>query len=79
MNDLAVLFKDMSTLVVEQNTILDRIDFNIEVAHTNVKKGNIQLDKTLKREQSWRARGCMSCLVTWNLVLIGLLVFKHAV
>ena len=32
-NDLAVLFKDLSVLVVEQGTILDRIDYNIEQAH----------------------------------------------
>ena len=30
--DLAVLFKDLNELVVEQGTILDRIDFNIESA-----------------------------------------------
>lgn len=50
MNELAVVFKELSTLVVEQGTILDRIDFNIEQAHTNLKLGNKELTKTLKRE-----------------------------
>jgi len=29
MNDLAEMFQDLSNLVVEQGTVLDRIDFNI--------------------------------------------------
>ena len=49
-NELAVVFKELSNLVVEQGTILDRIDFNIEQAHTYVKKANVEFKKTLKRE-----------------------------
>ena len=36
-NNLAVLFKELSILVVEQGTILDRIDYNIECAHKDTK------------------------------------------
>lgn len=39
MNDLAVLFKELSTLVVEQGTIVDRIDYNIETALVSTKQG----------------------------------------
>jgi len=75
---LAVLFKDLSNLVIEQGTVLDRIDYNILDAKKNVKKGNIELEKTLKREKSWRARGCMTCLITGILIMVVLLVVKHA-
>lgn len=49
-NDLAVLFKELSELVVDQGNILDRIDYNIEQAVRNTKKGKVQLVKVaLKR------------------------------
>jgi syntaxin 16 len=67
----------LSTLVIEQGTILDRIDYNIEDARQNVKKANVELNKTLKRESSCRARGCMGCLFTSILICTGLLVMKH--
>lgn len=76
-NELAVVFKELSTLVVEQGTVLDRIDYNIEHAKQNIEKGNVELQKTFKRESSWRAKGCISCQVTWILVCTGLLVLKH--
>jgi syntaxin 16 len=47
MNELAVLFKDLSHLVVEQGTVLDRIDYNLQKSKTNMTKANKELDKTL--------------------------------
>eukprot|EP00826_Nyctotherus_ovalis_P027109 TRINITY_DN2113_c0_g1_i2.p1 TRINITY_DN2113_c0_g1~~TRINITY_DN2113_c0_g1_i2.p1 ORF type:complete len:252 (-),score=73.06 TRINITY_DN2113_c0_g1_i2:176-931(-) len=44
-NDLAVLFKELSELVIDQGNILDRIDYNIEQAVRNTKKGKGQLVK----------------------------------
>ena len=43
MNNLSDLFRDVSNLVVEQGTVLDRIDFHIQDARGNVKKGNKDL------------------------------------
>ena len=53
--ELAVLFKDLSVLVVEQGTVLDRIDYNITTAVHSVKQGNKHLDQTLKVERSMRS------------------------
>ena len=76
-NELAVVFKELSTLVVEQGTILDRIDYNIQHAKQHVQKGNKELEKTYKRESSWRAKGFISCQLTWIFVCVGILVLKH--
>ena len=45
-NELASIFKDMQNLVMQQGTILDRIDYNIENAAIKVNEGKKNLEKT---------------------------------
>ena len=50
-NELAELFKEMQNLVMQQGTILDRIDYNIDIASININKGKkniIKADKHMK-------------------------------
>ena len=47
-NDLAEIFKDMQNLVMEQGTILDRIDYNIESSIINIKESNKNLKKAIE-------------------------------
>ena len=47
-NDLAQIFKDMQTLVMEQGTILDRIDYNIDIASSNISQGKKNITKADK-------------------------------
>ena len=50
-NELADLFKEMQNLVMQQGTILDRIDYNIDIASTNINKGKksiVKADKHMK-------------------------------
>lgn len=54
--DLAVLFKELSTLVIEQGTIIDRIDYNVEDALDKSKKGKVHLQKARKAQKSNRSR-----------------------
>ncbi|AAB61065.1 contains similarity to syntaxin [Arabidopsis thaliana] len=44
-NDLAQIMKDLSALVIDQGTIVDRIDYNIENVATTVEDGLKQLQK----------------------------------
>ena len=76
-NDLAVLFKDLSVLVVEQGTILDRIDYNIECAHKDVKKAVVHLEKTRDIEKSARSKGVIICLSISILICVIFMVIKH--
>jgi syntaxin 16 len=54
--DLAVLFKELSTLVIEQGTIIDRIDYNVEDALDKSKKGKVHLQGARKAQKSNRSR-----------------------
>jgi hypothetical protein len=38
--DLAQIMKDLSTLVIDQGTVLDRIDYNMEQVSLKVRTGN---------------------------------------
>ena len=52
MNELNDLFRDLSLLVFEQGTVLDRIDTKIEVAIQEVESGNQQLQQANEHQKS---------------------------
>ena len=55
MNGLAELYKEMSTLVIAQGTIMDRIDENVFEARYQAHIGKEQIQKTKVAEKSVRA------------------------
>lgn len=57
--ELAALFKELSVLVIEQGTVLDRIDYNIEDALVHSKKGKKHLVAAKKASESSRSRNIM--------------------
>ena len=75
-NELAVLFKDLSVLVVEQGTILDRIDYNVLEAKEAMEKADVHLQKTVEIEASGRARGCIYTLTFLIFVCLLLMFLK---
>lgn len=44
-HQLAEIFRDLQTLVIDQGSMLDRIDYNIEQTNVQVKEAVVQLDK----------------------------------
>ena len=53
-NELSSIFKDLQNVVQEQGTILDRIDYNIEVSYENSHKGL----RLLKKAQEHQNESC---------------------
>lgn len=75
--ELGTIFKELAVLVIDQGTILDRIDYNMEavVDHTNT--GIKQLEKAEKSQKSARPMKCILCLISTIMILLLILVIKH--
>jgi syntaxin 16 len=68
--ELANIFKELGTLVSDQGTILDRIDYNVEVAATHVDKGHGELVQT---ENYQKKAGKKMFIVLLIVIIIGLI------
>ena len=75
-NELATIFKDIQTLVMEQGSILDRIDYNIEVAGDNVVKGKKSLEKANEYHKKNCFRNALLILTIVIFVEVIMLIFK---
>ena len=65
-NNLQELFKDLHVIVIEQGTILDRIDYNIDIGYTNVSKGK----KTLENANENQKGSCFRNVILFLLFCI---------
>ena len=75
-NDLAQIFKDMQTLVMEQGTILDRIDYNIDIASSNISQGKKNITKADKHMKNNCFRNVIIILIIIIFIEALLLIFK---
>ena len=75
-NDLAQIFKDMQTLVMEQGTILDRIDYNIDIASSNISQGKKNITKADKHMKNNCFRNVIIILIVIIFIEALLLVLK---
>lgn len=75
-NELHTIFKELAVLVIDQGTILDRIDYNIEQVVDSSKQANVQLQKADKSSKSNRATKCMLVLVLVDAILLIILIVK---
>jgi syntaxin 16 len=72
-NELNSVFKELATLVVEQGTILDRIDYNMENVVKDTSQATKELVKADEIQKSSRVQKCILALVAFiifNLLLI---------
>ncbi|KAL3809906.1 hypothetical protein ACHAXA_005320 [Cyclostephanos tholiformis] len=75
--ELGAIFKELAVLVIDQGTILDRIDYNMEAVVEHTKTGIQQLEKAEKSQKSARPMKCIFCLLFTIMILLLILVAKH--
>jgi len=74
---MAAIFKDLATLVIDQGTVLDRIDYNMDCVVEKTKAGVKQLHKADEySKKSTRAIKCIALLMTLIIVMVVILVMK---
>ncbi|KAI3445398.1 hypothetical protein Pfo_002063 [Paulownia fortunei] len=75
-NELAQIMKDLSVLVIDQGTIVDRIDYNITNVAASVEEGLKQLEKAERSQKQGGMVMCATVLVIMCFVMLVLLILK---
>jgi syntaxin 16 len=70
-NQLAQLFRELNELVIEQGTVLDRIDYNVEQSLVKIQRGVKDLDEAEKESKKALT---MKCIVILALIVFFLLI-----
>lgn len=71
------MFQELNVLVIEQGTILDRIDYNIVSTLERVQKGTVELQSANKHSKNtitMRAILILICIIMFEILI---LIFKH--
>eukprot|EP01084_Bolivina_argentea_P203455 347496_1 len=76
-HELATLFQELSVLVVEQGSLLDRIDYNVEQTLDNLSKAKGHIDKANVHQKRSRTALCIIVLIMLILVAGFILFLRH--
>ncbi|KIK67408.1 hypothetical protein GYMLUDRAFT_37528 [Collybiopsis luxurians FD-317 M1] len=73
---LAELFKDLSVLVIDQGTLLDSVEYNIEQTAVQMKDAVQELNTATRYQKNTGRRQCIFLLVLIIIGLIIVIIFK---
>lgn len=76
-NELAQIMKDLSVLVIDQGTIVDRIDYNIQNVAASVEEGFKQLQKAERSQKKGGMVMCATTLIIMCFIMLVLLILKE--
>ncbi len=75
--ELNVIFKELAVLVIDQGTVLDRIDFNMEQVVESTTVGVDQLRQAEERQKNATPRKCITVLLLSITTMLIILVIKY--
>ena len=75
--ELSTIFKELAVLVIDQGTILDRIDFNMEQVSEHTRKGVVEIEKAEQYQKAARPRICIALLLFLITIMMIALILKH--
>lgn len=64
--------------MIDQGTILDRIDYNMETAVEHGKEGLVQLHKADEHQKNALPFRCIVVLVVLIAIMLAVLIWKHS-
>ena len=75
---MAGIFKELAVLVIDQGTILDRIDYNMESAVEHMKVGQENLIQAEEKQKNAMPMRCIIALVVLVVIMLIVLIAKHS-
>lgn len=74
--EVADIFKELNSMVIDQGTALDRIDYNIDNMHVNMQAASKELVKAENYQMRSRKRKLMLLLILLIIAVILVLIYK---
>lgn len=76
-NELQKIMKDLSSLVIDQGTIMDRIDYNVQNVASSVEQGVKHLQKAERTQREGGMVMCATVLIFMCIFMIFVLIIKE--
>jgi len=74
--ELSEIFRDLSILVIDQGTILDRIDYNLEQTDMELEEAVKQIGDASKEQKKYRAKLCLLLLLLLIFCVVIIIIIK---
>ncbi|KAG1696566.1 hypothetical protein DVH05_018259 [Phytophthora capsici] len=75
---LATMFREVAEMVIDQGTLIDRIDYNMEQVVERMRSGLGQLERAEKYQRNTRPERCIFLLLTLITLCFFILIMKHS-